>query len=194
MGRKRIRDIRHEELIDATITAVHKRGYAAVTMTEIAQEIGATAASINYYFGSKENLMEATMRRLLKMLKAAMLDRYAVSQTPKDRLIAVLDANFDDRFFTVEHCNFWMQFWSSAPYTASLARLHRINRSRVTSHFRAELKSLLPDPERRDTVRDALQCYMDGVWLEAAQSKGPLNAEKARRNARYVADLLLKDV
>ena len=54
--KKSIRDIRHEELIDAAITAIYKNGYATVTMTEIAREIGATAASINYYFGSKENL------------------------------------------------------------------------------------------------------------------------------------------
>ncbi|MDP2578493.1 transcriptional regulator BetI [Shimia thalassica] len=192
MGRQRIRDIRHDELITATITAVHKRGYAAVTMTEIAQEVGTTAASINYYFGTKENLMEATMLRLLNLLKTAMLERYATAQTPRDRLIAVLDANFDDRFYTVAHCNFWMQFWASAPYTDTLARLHRINRARVTSHFRAELRSLVPH-ERREALREALQCYMDGVWLEAAQSTAPLNAAHAREEARYVAGLLLKN-
>ena len=73
MGRKRIRDIRNEELIEATIVAVHTRGYGVVTMAEIAREAGASAASINYYFGSKEGLMEATMRHLLNKLKQAMI-------------------------------------------------------------------------------------------------------------------------
>lgn len=190
MSRRRIRDIRHDELIEATLTAVHQRGYAVVTMAEIAREAGATAASINYYFGSKEKLMEATMRRLLSLLKTAMLERYAEAKSPQDRLIAVLDANFDDRFYTVEHCNFWMQFWANAPYSPPLARLHRINRARVTSHFRAELRSLVEDG-RRETVRDALQCYMDGVWLEAAQSAAPLDPAYARSEARHVARLLL---
>ena len=76
MGRKRIRDIRNEELIEATIVAVHKRGYSVVTMAEIAQEAGASAASINYYFGSKEGLMQATMRHLLRKLRIAMIDNY----------------------------------------------------------------------------------------------------------------------
>ena len=76
--KKSIRDIRHEELIDAAITAIYKNGYATVTMTEIAREIGATAASINYYFGSKENLMEATMLRLMELLKQASILRLKV--------------------------------------------------------------------------------------------------------------------
>lgn len=191
MSRTRIRDIRHDELITATITAVHKRGYAVVTMAEIAAEAGASAASINYYFGAKEKLMEATMRRLLNLLKEAMLERYTHAQTPHERLMAVLDANFADRLFTNAQCSIWMQFWANAPYSETLQRLHRINRARVTSHFRAELRDLVPET-RRETVREALQCYMDGVWLEAAQSDAPLNAAQVRAEARDVADLLLR--
>ncbi|WP_054002476.1 choline-binding transcriptional repressor BetI [Shimia sp. SK013] len=190
MGRTRIRDIRHEELIHATISAVHKRGYAAVTMAEIAAEAGASAASINYYFGSKEKLMEATMRRLLTLLKEAQLERYASAKSPLDRLMAVIDANFADRLYTIEQCSIWMQFWANAPYVDSLSRLHRINRARVTSHFRSELRSLLPD-DRREIVREALQSYMDGVWLEAAQSNETLAPAAARKEARRFAKLLL---
>lgn len=191
MGRTRIRDIRHQELIQATISAVCKRGYSVVTMAEIAREAGASAASINYYFGSKEKLMEATMRQLLSILKQAMLDRYTLAGSPRERLMAVLDANFDDRLFTNEQCNIWMQFWANAPYSPSLSRLHRINRTRVTSHFRAELRQLVPEG-RRETVREALQNYMDGVWLEAAQSL-QLDPARARQNVRRVARLLIDD-
>ncbi len=191
MGRTRIRDIRHEELINATITAVHQRGYSVVTMAEIAAEAGASAASINYYFGSKEKLMQATMVRLLRLLKDAMLERYAGANSPHERLMAVIDANFSDRLFTIEQCSIWMQFWANAPYSPSLQRLHRINRARVTAHFRAELRTLLP-VARHEAVREALQCYMDGVWLEAAQSDAPLNPEQARAEARQVADMLLQ--
>lgn len=190
MGRKRIRDIRHEEFIEATIIAVHKRGYAVVTMAEIAREAGSSAASINYYFGSKEGLMEATMRHLLNLLKSSMIRLYAQAETPKERLLAVMDANFADDLFTVEKCSIWMQFWANAPYSKRLSRIHRINRYRVHSHFSAELKRLLPK-DQVETARSALQSYMDGVWLEAAQSEVPLDPEGARQAAHRVVDLLL---
>lgn len=190
MGRKRIRDIRNEELIEATIVAVHQYGYATVTMTEIAREAGTTAASISYYFGSKDGLMEATMRYLLQKLKAAVVAGYNQAKSPIDRFYAILDANFDDSLFTVEQCSLWVQFWASAPYQPRLARIQEINRQRVRSHFRAELKHLVPEAEV-DVVRRALQSYMDGVWLLATQSEGALNAVAARAEARRVADLLL---
>lgn len=190
MGRKRIRDIRHEELIEATITAVHKRGYGVVTMAEIAREAGASAASINYYFGSKEGLMEATMRHLLNKLKAAMIEGYSAANSPRERLYAVMDANFADGLFSVEQCSIWMQFWAGAPYSARLSRIHRINRARVRSHFLAELRALLPEQDV-ETARQALQCYMDGVWLQAAQSEAPVDPAAARAAAHQVVDLAL---
>jgi TetR/AcrR family transcriptional repressor of bet genes len=192
MQRRRIRDIRHDELIDATISAVASRGYATVTMTEIAARANSTAASINYYFGSKENLMEATMRHLLSDLKAAILIRFAEATTPRERLQAIIDANFDDQLFTPERCSVWVQFWASAPYSQNLSRLHRINRARVQSNFRAELRCLVPEV-RRETVRETLQAYMDGVWLDASQSDTPINADEKRADASRVVTLLLEN-
>lgn len=191
MTKKRIRDIRHEELIDAAIQAVAERGYAQVTMADIAKEAGSTAASINYYFGSKDQLIQAMMLRILGILKAANLRHLEQAKTPYDRLMAGLDANFDESLFTSATCSIWLQFWANAPYHEGLARLQRINRMRVTSHFRAELRHLLPE-NRLATVQQALQNYMDGVWLEAAMKRGPVDATAARRDARRVADLLLK--
>lgn len=190
MNRKRIRDIRNEELIVATIVAVHSHGYSVVTMADIAREAGASAASINYYFGSKEGLMEATMRYLLRKLRTAMITGYKTSHSPTDRLYAVMDANFSDQLFTVEQCSIWMQFWANAPYSPHLARLHRLNRARVRSHFRAELRHLLP-AEGVETARQALQNYMDGAWLQAALSDQPLDPVAARAAARRVVDLVL---
>jgi TetR/AcrR family transcriptional regulator, transcriptional repressor of bet genes len=192
MTRKRIRDIRHEELIDATILAVHEFGFAQVTMAEIAHKAQSSAASINYYFGSKDSLMEATMLHLLRVLRQAMIKGYSSAGTPRARLLAVLDANFSDDLFTAPQCSLWVQFWANALYSPPLARLHRVNRSRVRSHFRAELRQLVPDPQIEITRR-ALQSYMDGVWLQAAQSNVPPDAAAARAEAHRFAGLLVPD-
>lgn len=192
MARKRIRDIRHEELINATICVIHRRGFAAATMQEIAAEAGASTTSISYYFGSKENLLAATIRKLLTLLRAALLERYAAARTPRERLNAIVAANFDDRLFTPAQCAVWVQFWSFAPRMPLLARLHRINRARVKSQFIAALRPLAP-PETGETARAALQAYMDGVWVEAAQSDAPTNPAAARREAARLVALLLPE-
>ena len=192
MTKKRIRDIRNEELIDAAMRSMADRGYAQVTMADIASEAGSTAASINYYFGSKDQLIQAVMQRILGVLKTAHLKHLSLAKTPYDRLMAGLDANFDETLFTQTTCAIWLQFWANAPYHEGLVRLQRVNRLRVASHFRAELRVLLPQA-RRATVQQALQNYMDGVWLEAAMNRAPVDAKAARQDARRVADLLLKE-
>lgn len=149
-----------------------------------------SAASVNYHFKSKEQLMMATMRRLLNLLRAALIRRLARADTPHARIHAVVAANFDDTLFTLEQCSMWMQFWAAAPYAPALARLHRINRSRVRSNFRAELHNVLP-AQTREIARRAIQAYMDGAWIEAVQRDKPLDPGASRDEARLFVELVL---
>lgn len=134
--------------------------------------------------------MFETMRHLLRILGATHKQYLDVALDPKDRLRAIFDAHFDPRFFTPQHCSFWVQFWSAAPYSAHLERLHRINQSRVKSHFRAELAPLVPAPFR-ETMRRILQSYLDGVWLSIAQADRDIDPRHARQEARALIELVL---
>jgi len=191
MARKRIRDIRNDELIAATIDAVHQLGFANITLSDIARKADISPASINYYFGSKDQLLAATMLQLLSKLHAATLARLEKANDPESRLMAIVEANFDDALFTVQQCSVWVQFWSAAPYSTTLARLHRINRCRVRSNIRGELHKIAPEASR-ETVRRAIQAYMDGLWVQAAQSNRAVDAEASRIEARRFTELLLK--
>lgn len=190
--RRSIRDIRRDELIAATITAIHRHGFAAVTISQIAEVADASVGSISYYFGGKERLLEGAMRRLLTILQICTVEGLRAAQTPRGRLEAVVLANFDARLFSTEQCSVWMQFWAFAPYTPRLARLHRINRSRVSSNVRAELVALTPAADVQPVQR-ALQAYMDGVWLEAAQGEEKLDAAVAQRDALAFLAALMPD-
>lgn len=190
MARKQIRDLRHEELIQATISAVHESGFSGITLAEIARRADISPASINYYFGSKEQLMMAVMRRLMTLLRDRMLIRLSDAKTPRERLLAMIEANFDDDLFTLEQCSTWMQFWGEAPYSPGLNRLHRINRSRVRSNFRSVLTSLVHD-DLKETTRRSIQAYMDGVWVDAAQTRQDLDAGLARKEACKFVELIL---
>lgn len=190
MGRKRIRDIRNEELIAATIRAAHGRGFGQITLADVGHEADISPASVSYYFGSKDQLMAAVIRRLLSILHEALLARLARAHTPRERLHAMIAANFDEALFTPAHCTIWVEFWSFAPHVPALHRLHRLNRARVRSNFRATLRALLPEP-RQEVTRRAIQAYMDGVWVEAAQSKTPPSAKAAQLEARQVVELIL---
>ncbi|MEP2530343.1 transcriptional regulator BetI [Shimia sp.] len=174
MTRSTISEIRREELIQATIAAIYEQGFADLTVSRIAKDAQVSTGSIHYYFGGKEALLEATMLHLLNALKTAHHSWLKDAKTPEERLHAVVQANFDGFFLSKETCRVWTQFWAFAPYHPKLARLHRINRARVKSNVMFSLRELVPSQDL--TVKtNAIQGYMDGVWVQIAQSAETLN-------------------
>jgi TetR/AcrR family transcriptional repressor of bet genes len=191
MGRQNIKAIRQAELIEAVIATIHSHGFAALTVNQIAKEAQTSTGSIHYYFGGKEALLEATMRHLLNTVRDAVLHRMNGRTEPEHRLAAIVSGNFDKTLFTNQSCSVWIQFWAYAPYSPKLARLHRLNKSRVRSNLRAELKQLLP-AQSVETARTAIQSYMDGIWLHAAQSDAVADADVAQADAAQFLRLLLR--
>ncbi len=54
-----------QKIILATITCIEKKGIQEVTNRDIAKEAKVNSAAINYYFGTKENLLEEVMKQIL---------------------------------------------------------------------------------------------------------------------------------
>ena len=187
MAQQKIRSIRQQELIEATIEAVYVHGFADLTVAQIARYAQASTGSIHYYFGGKEELLEGTMRHLLSLLRDAHHVRLKLAETPESRLRAAIDANFDDDLLTREACRVWTQFWAFAPYHPKLARLHRINRARVRSNIIAPLRSLVAERDVRP-MSNAIQGYMDGVWIEVSQSETDIDLEALQFEARRFLD------
>jgi TetR/AcrR family transcriptional repressor of bet genes len=187
MARRKISSIRREELIQATIAAIYEYGFADLTVARIARDADVSTGSIHYYFGGKEALLEASMRHLLALLKTAHQTRLQSASTPHERLHAGVQANFDQTFLTRENCRVWTQFWAFAPYHPRLARLHRINRSRVQSNIVHSLTELV-SKEDLNVTANAIQGYMDGVWIQISQSESALNLSKAQSEAKHFID------
>lgn len=183
MTRRKISSVRREELIQATLAAVCAHGFADLTVARIAEDAQVSAGNIHYYFGGKEALLEATMRHLLELLKAAHGRQLADAATDRERLHAVVQANFDEEFLTLETCRVWTQFWAHAPYRPKLARLHNINRARVRSNIVFAIRTLVPVQDVR-VKTNAIQGYMDGVWVQVAQSPESLNLPELQVEAR----------
>jgi TetR/AcrR family transcriptional repressor of bet genes len=55
---------RRRQLIEATIAVIGRRGYANTTLTHVASEAGLSPGIVNFYFKSKEQLLQATLEQL----------------------------------------------------------------------------------------------------------------------------------
>jgi len=70
------RDDVRERIIKATIDCIERNGIEATGVRDIAQEAGVNGAAINYYFGSKDNLLAITLEGTLDEAFTNVLDDF----------------------------------------------------------------------------------------------------------------------
>lgn len=170
--------IRRQQLIEATITSLGERGFADTTIQTISRQAGVSPGIIHHYFGGKEELLVATMRNMLLQLRNDAVARLSAAESPRDRLVAVIDSNFDSLQFTPQVINAWLGFWAQVPHVPALARLQRVNNRRLHSNLMYSLRDLLP-ADRAETVARGLAAMIDGLWLRSALT-GAADADRAR--------------
>lgn len=87
---------RRREIADAVSRIASERGLQGVTFREVAGEAGVSVALVQHYFGSKENLLFATMeiqsQRLGDLINTR-LDQLTIGNDPMERL-RVIAASF----------------------------------------------------------------------------------------------------
>lgn len=182
-------EIRRKQLIDATIASIHEDGFAETTVARISRRAGVSTGIVHHYFGGKEDLLAATLRRLLSDIRSEVSARLVKARTPMERIDAIIEGNFSDRQFTPQAVSAWLTFWAQVAHAPQLARLQRINSERSLSNIRHALKQVLP-ADRAEEVALGLSALIDGLWLRCALSPD-LTGAMARRIARdYVAESL----
>ncbi|MET4806888.1 transcriptional regulator BetI [Limibacillus sp. MBR-115] len=159
--------IRRRQLIAATIEAIHDRGFCGVTIGEIAKRAGLSYGLAHHYFGSKEQLLAATMRQLLDSLGLELRQRLAKATTPDERIRAIIAANFGDTQFTKTLISAWLAFYLQAQTGPNARRLLQIYQIRLARNFAYAFRAYLPPEEARACAIGAA-AIIDGLWLRYA--------------------------
>ncbi|QDE31322.1 MULTISPECIES: transcriptional regulator BetI [Shewanella] len=173
MSRPIMKNVRQQQLIDATLMSVERHGLQNTTINTISGLAGMSSGIISHYFGGKQGLIEATQKFLLEELKQALLTRTSgKTLTPFERLSMIVEANFTELQRSTAATKTWLSFWSQAMHDPGLARLQNINSQRLYSNLLFSFKQLLP---KIDAINAAKQtaAMIDGFWLRSALSTNP---------------------
>ncbi|MBD8892246.1 transcriptional regulator BetI [Roseibium litorale] len=170
--------IRRKSLIEATVDAIHERGFCDVTVAQIAKRAGVSPALAHHYFGSKDQLLAATMGHLLKDLSDGVRQRLAKAETPRERISAIIDGNFAPAQFRPSVIAAWLAFYAQARTTRSSQRILRIYSSRLRSNLTFNLRSFM-SREQALSVAEGTASIIDGAWIRQALSDGPSDRDTA---------------
>ncbi|MGF1551710.1 MAG: choline-responsive transcriptional repressor BetI [Paracoccaceae bacterium] len=188
MGARMDAAIRREALVRAAIAEVGAVGSLDVTVADIARRAGVSAALAHHYFGSKDALFLAAMRRILRDFAALVRAGYAEARTPRARLDAIVGASFDPGQFDRTVVSAWLAFYVMAQRSPAAARLLAIYQRRLDSNLVFALKALAPAAEAR-RIAGGVGAMIDGFYIRAALATAGVDREEAARAVLRHIDL-----
>lgn len=181
------REQRERQMLDAAHRLFAERGFAAVTMDEIAAAVGITKPLLYNYFGNKERLYLACMQPAGDALVAAVVDAVRQTATPADALDAGMRAFFA---FVAEDRDAWrVLFDETVPASGVVAQGVAEYRERLTGLVMDAIVAQLPrKPSAK--ARTELEAVSIAV-LAAAERLGRWWLTTGAVSADRAAELLI---
>jgi TetR/AcrR family transcriptional repressor of bet genes len=159
--------VRKDALVKAAIAEVGAVGSLDVTVAGIARRAGVSAALAHHYFGSKDAILLAAMRRILDDFGGLVREGYQSCDSPRERLNAVIEACFEPGQFEPAVIGAWLAFYVMAQRSPEAARLLAVYQRRLDSNLVSALVELAPEEDAR-RIANGLAAMIDGYYIRAA--------------------------
>lgn len=177
--------IRREALVQATIAEIGAAGSLDVTVSQIARRAGMSSALAHHYFGGKDQIFLAAMRRILTDFGAEAVSELRKVK-PEGRAAAIIRACFAPSCFTPEAISAWMTFYVMAQTNTEALRLWKIYQRRLRSNLTHALRTFSNDaPGGANT----LAALIDGLYIRSALDD-PDTPDTATEHALSVLELM----
>jgi AcrR family transcriptional regulator len=180
--------------MEQTLAVAHglfaKRGYAAVTMDEVAAEVGVTKPLLYNYFGNKERLYIACMERSGDALVETILGTVDDATSPDEALNEGLRAFFS--FLDEDRAAWAVLFDETLPHVGEVAERVAEYRGRLIELVAASLVAQLP-PRRRGAARVEVEA-LSAALMGAAEALARWWLRTEAVSAQEAAELLISTI
>lgn len=174
----KISDIRRAELRRAAFEVLQREGMAGATLERVAAQAGASKGIVLHYFASKQELFEHAMREANVKLAEVVVARLHRATSARERLQAIIDANFDESFFQPSICHAWLSLCAEVPREPQLARIQKVIHARMRSNLLSALRHLVSE-EDVEPIALGITTLIDGLWLRSGLQSGGLSRQEA---------------
>lgn len=165
--RRKNADMRRRQLLDAVRRSIIHNGLARTTLATVAQEAGLSQGVAVFYYKSKAGLLAAALEDIYQ--KYEINWQHALENAgddPKDRLWALIEADFADDICDKESLSVWYAFWGEQSFTprySGITRQFDLNR---TNAIREICGAFFPDDEAdaAEALSTWIDMLTDGYW------------------------------
>ena len=160
-----VQETRKRQLVTAAIEEIGTQGTLDVTVSQIAKRAGVSSSLAFHYFGDKNQLFLSAMRHILRVYAAEVREHLAAASGPRNRLNAILRANFAKSNFERHVISAWLIFYVTALQHSEANQLLQIYKRRLQSNLVHDLRHLSRRPVE---IAAGLGALIDGIYIRQA--------------------------
>jgi len=164
------KDIRRQQIIEATIAVIGRKGYAGTRLADVAKQAKVSYGVVGFYFNTKDELLLATLQWLADEYTRVWREAVAkAGPEPADRLRAIIEADFSRKIASEKKIAVWYAFWSEARTRSSYRKLC----AELYNDYHWQVRTIIEEIIEQGgydldahKVTLALNAMTDGMWLD----------------------------
>jgi len=164
------RAARRQQLIDATMKCIARKGMGSVTLADVAGEAGLSQGIVNLHFESKDNLLKETLRSLAGEYREK-FDRALRKSRPHaaDKLRAIMQLDLGPSICNQRKLAVWFAFWGEVKSRPTYRHMCDQWDQLYEEVVAGLCDELIADGNYRNidatTVAYGLSSMINGLWL-----------------------------
>jgi len=179
------REERRQQLIDATMKCIARKGMGSTTLGDVAKEAGLSQGIVNLHFESKENLLNETLRSIADDYKNQ-FDRVLERSGPAaaNKLLALMELDLRPSVLDRRKLAVWFAFWGEVKSRPTYQRMCAEWDQRYDDVVEALCNDIVTEGGYRSvtaaSVAFTLAPMINGFWLSCLISPQTWSRDAAK--------------
>jgi len=195
MARDALKEARKVQLMEATIDCIAARGFADLTLADVAKAAGLSVGIVNFYFRSKDVLLIETLRPLFT---------YNDQQTTENirnagpgaaaQIEAMIESDFHRAVANRKRVTVWYAFWGETRWRPEFLKICQQLSDSFHEETRDTFARLVTEGSYTnvdaDLVARGFDAMIDGLWLDMLINPKAVDRDGAKQVVRtYLAGI-----
>jgi TetR/AcrR family transcriptional repressor of bet genes len=189
MARDALKEARRIQLMEATIDCIAARGFAELTLADVAKAAGLSVGIVNFYFRSKDVLLIETLRHLVAdYIQQTNENIRSAGPSAAAQVEAMIDSDFHRAIANRKKVTVWYAFWGETRWRPEFLKICQQLSDSFHDETREVFARLIAEggyaAVDADLVARGFDAMIDGLWLDMLINPKAVDREAAKQVVR----------
>ena len=199
MARDALKEARKVQLMEATIDCIAARGFADLTLADVAKGAGLSVGIVNFYFKSKDALLIETLRHLVADYIQQTAENFrSAGPSAAAQVEAMVESDFHRTVANRKKVTVWYAFWGETRWRPEFLKICQ----QLSDTFHDETRDIFQrlvteggySDINADLVARGFDAMIDGLWLDMLINPKAVDRDAAKQVVRtYLAGLFPRE-